>query len=331
MPMPSTALTRLDLSSTFTEFDLAASRMGFIGPQVLRPRLVGLQSADVGKLPIEALLQAPDTSRARGAGYRRGTFEFTKFNYSTNEFGWEEVLDERDLALYRDIIDAEGVSAQRAVDFVLRSYEVAVAAKVYDTSVWTGASLTTALTNEWDDKTNATPIEDIEAARLLIQAGSGLMPNALIMNRKQYHHLRNCDQMVNRIKYAGFDDPKSLSRAAIAEMLELDMIIVAGGDNIKNTAKEGQDVTTASIWSDEYMMLAKVATSDDPREPCVGRTFIWTGDGVGAAGTAEELAVVIEQYREEKVRGDIYRVRTEHGLEIMYPQAAHLLSNAITI
>ena len=51
--LPSTAITRLDLSATFAEFDLAASRKNFIGPRVLRPFLVGVQAADVGKLPIE--------------------------------------------------------------------------------------------------------------------------------------------------------------------------------------------------------------------------------------------------------------------------------------
>ena len=52
MVMASTAIYRLELSATFYEFDLEMSRRGFIGPRVLRPRMVGIQAADVGKIKL---------------------------------------------------------------------------------------------------------------------------------------------------------------------------------------------------------------------------------------------------------------------------------------
>jgi hypothetical protein len=72
-------------------------------------------------------------------------------------------------------------------------------------------------------------------------------------------------------------------------------------------------------------MLARVAVTDDPQEPCIGRTFMWTGDGPDAVGTAEALAVIVEEYREEKVRGTVFRARNNRDIEMMYPQAGHLL------
>lgn len=329
MALPSSAITRTDLASTWSEFDLAMSRKKFIGPKVLRPRIVGVQAADVGKIPIEALLLTRSDDRAPGAGYRRGDFEFTKFSYATDEHGWEETLDDRKLAMFRDMIDAENIHSQRAVDFLLRNYEIACAAALYDTAVWTGAALTTAITHEWDDHTNAVPVDDVEAARLLVIAGCGMEPNALICNRKQAFHLGQCANIVDRIKYSGLDDPKNISLAALAECLQLEMILVAGG--YKSTAKEGQDAAVSTVWGDEYMMLAKVATTDDPQEPCVGRTFIWGGDGPGAPGTDEEIAVIVEEYREENRRGSVIRARNDRDIVIMYKEAAHLLSNAITI
>lgn len=329
MALPSTAITRMDLASTWSEFDLAASRKKFIGPKALRPRIVGVQAADVGKIPIEALLLTKSDDRAPGAGYRRGDFEFTKFSYATDEHGWEEPLDDRTLAVFRDLIDAETIHAQRAVDFVLRNYEIACAALLYDTAVWTGAALATAITHEWDDHANAVPVDDVEAARLKVIAGCGMEPNALICNRKQAFHLGQCASIVDRIKYSGLDDPKNISLKALAECLQIEMILVAGG--YKSTAKEGQDAVIATVWGDEYMMLAKVAVTDDPKEPCVGRTFMWSGDGPGAPGTEEEIAVIVEEYREENRRGSVIRARNDRDLVVMYAQAAHLFSNAITI
>jgi len=327
MAVPSSAITRTELSMTYSEFNLAADRMKFIGGRVFRPILVGAQAATMAKLPVEAMLHTKEDGRAPGAGYRRGDFEFGSFSYATNEHGWEEPMDDRTVKVFRDLIDAESIHAQRAVDQVLRNFEIDCATALYDTSTWTGSSLTTAITNEWDDHTNAVPCDDVEAAKQKVRDGCGLEPNALICNRKQFWHAMKTDQVQGMLKYWGGDDPKNLTIATAAALFDLDYIIVAGG--IKNSAKEGQDVTPASIWSDEYMMVARVATTDDPMEPCVGRTFIWSGDGPSAPGGGE-LACIVEEYREEKVRGSVVRARNDRDIVVLYAQAAHLLSNAIT-
>ncbi len=326
--LPSTAITRMELSATSSEFNLAMNRKRFIGPLVLRPRIVGLQAADVGKIPIEALLQTLPDDRAPGAAYKRGGFEFTKFNYSTDEHGREEPLDDHQVAIYRDILDAEEICTQRAIDMVCRNYEIDAAAAVYDVAVWTGATLTTTVSHEWDDATNAKPIDDIEKARRKVRTTSGLEANALVCNRDQAWNLANTAQVVDRLKYSGKDDPKDL-RPALMELLDLDYILVAGG--LKNTAQEGQDVSAGGIWSDEYAMVCRVAETDDPQESCIGRTFMWDGDGPGAPGTDEELALIVEEYREEKVRGSVIRARNNRDIVIMYPGAGHLLSNVTTI
>lgn len=328
MAMPSTAITRYDLSAPFTEFDLRANRMGFIGPRVLRPRAVAIQSANIGKIPIEKLLSRRSTKRAPGAGYNRGDFEFTTYSYSVQEYGAEEPMDDARIAIYRDIIDAEAVHSERAQDAVLAEYERDCAAALYDTATWTGSALTTAINNEWDDHANATPIDDVRAAKEAVRAGSGLEPNALICNTWQFENLVNCAQIVDRIKYTARATQQEIA-AAVADVLGIRYILAAGG--YENTANPQQAASISRIWSNEYMMVARVAETDDPQEPCVGRTFVWTGDGPGAPGTGEELALIVEEYREESVRGGVIRARNNRDIVIMYPEAAHLLSNAIEI
>ena len=75
-------------------------------------------------------------------------------------------------------------------------------------------------------------------------------------------------------------------------------------------------------------MVACVAVTDDPQEPCVGRTFLWNEENAGV-GTDEELAVIVEEYREEGVRGSVIRARNDRDIVIMYKEAGHLLSNVI--
>lgn len=326
MPISGSAATvnlRPDLSA-FYEFDLEMERQGFVGTKVLPVIDVQLQADNPGKIPLEQLLFQGNTKRASGSGYGRGNFKFERFTYATEENGWEEPVDDRDKERYRDLIDAELVATARAFSVVTRNHEQRVADAVFNTSTWTGGGLTTAVTNEWDDTVNATPITDVEAAVKKVYEGSGLWANALVINKQVFRNLRNCDQIIDRINSAGAGNASKASditEAMLAQVFDLDYIIVAG--NSKNTAKEGQAATPAQIWSGEYAMVCRVSNSLDIRDPCIGRTFHWSADGSAIGG-------LIEQYRDETIRSEVIRVRHETDEVIMYPQAGHLLSNITT-
>jgi len=327
MPSPSSSLATLrpDIAESFTEFDLEANMSGFIATQVFPVVDVQKQAGVFGKIPIEQLLQARDTARAPGSGYSRGNFKFDDSSYATKEHGAEEPVDDREAEMYSDYFDAEVISALRARSAVMLSAEQRIADTVFNATTWAGASLTTAITHEWDDATNAVPITDVEAAVQKVWAVSGLWANALVINRHVFRNLRNCDQVIDRINSAGAGSPSKASdvtTAMLAAVFDLPYIIVAGG--AKNAAKEGQSASVSNVWSSEYAMVCRVATTRDFREPCIGRTFHWSADGSSIGGT-------VESYRDESVRSDVIRVRHDVAEVVLYPEAGHLLSNATTI
>lgn len=326
MPSNATSLATLrpDLAESLLEYDLAADRAGFIASQVFPVIEVASQAGNFGKIPIEQLLQTRTTDRASGAGYARGTYTFDDAAYATKEHGAEEPVDDRSQAMYREYFDAELIATQRAYDAVLRNAEIRMAAKVFNASTWTGSSLTTAITNEWDDTATATPITDVEAAVRKIWNNSGLWANALVINRNVFRNLRNCEQVIERINSSGAGDRsmvRDITAQKLAEAFDLDYIIVGGLP--KNTAAEGQTASLSSIWSDEYAMVCRIATGNDFREPCIGRTFHWAEDGSQIGGT-------VESYREEQTRSNIVRVRHEVSEVVLYTEAGHLLSNITT-
>jgi len=325
MPSPTSSLAtqRPDLA-TFLEFDLESEKSGYISTQVMPVQNVVSQSGSFGKIPIEQLLQQRETRRAPGAGYARGSFTFGTATYATEEHGAEEPVDDREAKMYAEYFDAEQVSTMRAFSAVLRNAEERTADAIFNTTTWTGSSLTTALTNEWDDATNAVPLTDVEAAVQKIYDNSGLWANALVINRKVFRNLRNCDQVIERIQSAGAGDATKASDVTVqmlAQAFDLPFIIVAGTS--KNSALEGQAATPTQIWSGEYAMICKVATGMDMREPCIGRTFHWSDDGSNIGGT-------VESYRDEVIRGNVIRVRHDVDEVVLYPQAGHLLSNVTT-
>jgi hypothetical protein len=151
--------------------------------------------------------------------------------------------------------------------------------------------------------------------------GSGLWPNALVINHKVFRLLRNCSQVIDRIASSGAGSPtkaSDITAEMLAQVFDLEYVIVAGAS--KNSAKEGATAAPAQIWSSLYAMVCRVATSSDFREPCIGRTFHWSEDGSSIGG-------MVETYRDEAVRGEIVRVRHDVDEVVLYPEAGHLLSN----
>lgn len=322
-PSGSLATLRPDLASFF-EFDLESEKAGYIASKVFPVIDVAKASGNFGKIPIEQLLQARVTKRNPGSGYARGNWTFDDTTYSTVEHGAEEPIDDNEAKMYSDYFAVEQVSTMRAYSAVLRNAEARVADAVFNTSTWTGSSLTTAITNEWDDAANCVPLTDVEAAVQKIYDNSGLWANALIINRKVFRNLRNSAQMIDRIESNGAGSPSKASDITaqmMAAAFDLDFIIVAGTS--KNGAKEGQAAAPTQIWSGEYAMVCKVATSQDMREACIGRTFHWSEDGSSIGGA-------VETYRDERVRGDVVRVRHQTAEVVLYPEAGHLLSNITT-
>lgn len=325
MPTPTTSslTVRSDLAE-FMEFDLESERQGYIATKVLPVVEVALQADNPGRVPLEELLFNADTSRNSGSGYNRGTFKFERFVYATKENGWEEPVDARDEKRYRELLQVDRIANARAQGVVARNQEKRVADLVFNPSTWTGASLTTSVTNEWDDAGNCTPITDVEAAVKKVYENSGLWANALVINRQVFRNLRNSEQIIDRIASSGAGSPTKAADITV-EMLkavfDLEHIIVAGAS--KNSAAEGQSATPAQIWSGEYAMVCRVSNSADMRDPCIGRTFHWSEDGSVIGGT-------IEEYEEVQTRSRIIRVRHDTDEVIMYPEAGHLLSNITT-
>jgi hypothetical protein len=324
MPVPISTILRPDLAATFMEFDVMAAQAAMIGPKVFPFLDVMEKSSHFGKIPIEALLTEPQTRRQPKGDYGRADFEFDQVTYTCDEHGWEEVVDDDLLKQYRYIFDAEQVASMRALGIVMRSFEKRIADAVFNTTTWTGAPLTTAITNEWDDATNATPIADVTAAKKLVRENSGLIADTVIMDWSVFQNLRNVDEIIDRIKYSGHTDPKAaaMSPIVIAEVFDVRQVLVAGAGGVRNSANPGAAATPAPIWSDEYAMICKVASTQDMQEPCVGRTFNWSEDS--------DQNLIVEEYREEKKRGSIIRVRHSVDELVLYAEAGHLLSNITT-
>jgi len=311
---------RPDIALALEEYDLLADEAGYIAHRLLPVFESTQQSAWFGRIPIEALLRNPEVKRAAGGAYNRDDFELTDDYFVTHDFGHEGVKDHREAKIYANWFGYETIIAARQRGIVMRAAEIRAAAALFNAVTFSAH----AVTNEWDDLANATPIEDVEAAVRRVWAATGLWANALAVNRMVFRNLRNCKQIVERIQSGGAGTatkPKDITAEMLAQVFDLSEVIVGGSP--KNTANEAKAVSVASIWSDEYALVARVARTADLREPCLGRLIHWGEDG-------SQIGGVFEDYPEDRVRGDIIRCRHDVVEKLLYVEAADLLSNITT-
>lgn len=325
MPQPSavTAISRPDLAQLVLEFRETAAT-GAIGGQVMPYFPVAKDTSGFPVIPKEVMLKIPDTIRAMRAAYPRSDWEFENGFYQTRENGWEEALDDREVKLYRSMFDAEVVSTQRAVKIIDLAQEQRVAGRVFNATTFTPSPVTV----EWDTAATAVPIDDVNDAANTIRQACGMVPNTLIIAWTTFQNLKNCDQIVERLKYTfpGIDLNR-MSSEQLAAIFNVEKVLVGGA--VYDSADKGQDAVIADLWNQEYAMLTRTAMGADLTEPCIGRTFYWTEENAG------ELPIV-ESYREEGKRGDVVRVRhdTDERLIRSFDESGNVLSdiaNAVSV
>jgi len=300
-PTSDTAIQRPDLGVLVEEYmQEDQALMGFIGTKVMPIMPVAKQTASYPVMPKEVMLKMHTTKRAMRGKYPRSDFEWEEGFYSTSENGWEEAVDDRERKLYGSKFDAEAVAVKRATNIILRGQEKRVADMIFNDSNFTANSIT----NEWDDATNATPLDDIATGKSSIRSACGILPNVLIIAYSTYLNLKRVDQIIDLIKYTfPGQDINRMSLQQLAQILDVPEVMVGGA--VYDSAKKGQDASIADLWSSEYAMLTKISSSMDLTEPCIGRTFLWTEESGGGH--------IVESYREEEIRGDVIRVRHDTG------------------
>ena len=324
MAAPSTALNgyRPDLGMMF-EFDVEMDNAGFIANRMAPVFEAAEQNGTLGIIALKDLRQTPTTGRDNRGNYSRVDFTFKDETYATLENGIEMPIDQRRSKIYRNWFDFETVSASIVRNQVMRAYEMRVAALLHNTTTFTGAAKTTVITHEWNDWTNAVPLTDVLGAKLDVWGATGIYPDTLQINKRQFDNLRNVDEITAKIASSGAGEtikPAMITKQILANCFDLKEIIVA--DSSKDTALEGQDVSIAQIWSNEYAFLFKGANTNQIEEPTCARTIHWGEDGSTIGGQTET-------YYEDQSRGDIVRVRMDTQERVMYTSLGHLFSNVI--
>lgn len=242
------------------------------------------------------------TLRAPGAESNEVGYSVTTDNYFADVW-----------ALHHDIPDQVRANADAPIRPDMESTELLMhqflikreklwASSFFTTGVWTtditgvNSAPSGGQVLRWN-VANSTPIKDIDAGRSSIAKLTGYEPNVLVIGREVWEILRNHADIIDRIKYMGTNaNPAVVTRQAVAQLLELDEILVAG--SVENTAREGATNAYAFI-NGKNALLAYRAPAPGIMTPSAGYMFAWTGyTGAGAGGQR------IRKFRMEHLASD---------------------------
>ena len=273
------------ISSAMLQFDPALQQL--IADRVFPFFGVQQKQGEIPRIRREDFLRvrpAAQQEMAIGAAYERDVQRTDNIPFNCGKFGKEGQVTQESQAFFRQIFDAQLMMAKRIFGQLALEREALVASMLFNTTTWpvsgtTGVDVSS--TAPWTTLTTDIPTA-MAAAITQFQLNCGLKPNAIILNSQLLRYIANNSVVKGRFTVtpnAQIAANVTLSKEMLVENFatifdpSIKHVLEAGA--IYNKAGEGQTMSGGYVWSSDYVMLARIAETEDMTEPCLGRTMRW--------------------------------------------------------
>jgi len=304
------AVPREDLGEALHEYNPASD--GFIAQEILPVRVVKKKAATVSVVIRENLKRA-DAIHANGSAFHRITMTTEDLAYACKDYGLEGPLTDDDRENFDNDFDAELETTMHVERSLLIEQEIRVAAKVFNTTTFTGAALYTDVSSAPWDAAGSGAIGHVADAREKVRKNTGYAADSMVIGPVTLNNLLKNTAILGKFPGATIIT-EAMLRANLAGILGIQNLFV--GNEIYDSAIEGQSFSGADIWSDDYALIFK--RQEGPvSSGGLGRTILW--------GRMSPNNITVASYREEQTESDIYRVRHYLDEKIFDPYFGHLL------
>lgn len=308
------SVARQDISTLLME--AVGQEKQYIGQAVLP---IYSSEREVGRYPKfrigkgELLKKESQLRNATGT-YNESQESFEWDSYATQEYGHEKRIDDVVAKQMRDFFDAEMVSAKFCMNKVMLDYEVQVAGAIMDSSTFATASSSVAYT-----ESNLATIDVAFDINYAIEQMTliGETPNTMILSLQLWNRLKRSRQLQTYL-YGYLNTTQggsNITTEIVGAAFGLDQIIIA--KKSIDTAIKGF-TSVVPVWGNDYIWIGDIKGGDF-MEGGAGRTIIWGADSEGGLFTSD-------QYRDEKRRGSMIRVRSNRTVKIINPNAGRLIT-----
>ena len=285
--------------------------------QILAPYLgTPVKAANFAQEKLDSLLRDEAKKRGPGGTYARGTQDYRDLNFNCEEFGFEATLDDGLRQFYANDFAADLAITKNAFWKVLLAFEKRVRDLYQDTATFTtGNGLRTDVGADWANP-NTDIIADVVNAIEAVEARTGMTPNLMWVGPQQARYLVLNDAIRELLQHTQTPTIETI-RANLPALFGIEQLVI--GKQVENVAAEGAATPDIQrIFRTHFAGVAIVpGLGADIMAPATARTWLWTSD------TPE--AVMVESYREEKRRSDVFRARAHTDEAMHNPRFAQLL------
>jgi hypothetical protein len=292
----------------------------FIAQKILPVYESNVKSGTYPKIRMTGgeLMKKEATKRGPTGTYNEVSRKIETDTFDTIDRGLEERIDDSVVNDMSRFFDVEVLTTKLVTRAIMLDYEVRVAAKVMDSSVFTTTNGSVAYS-----EANLATIDfvlDLFAAKERLTS-KGVIPNTMVMSDTMFNRLRRTTKLQTFLygTLGSGTGYRLVNAQDIGNALGIPNVIIAAASY--DTADKGQTASMSRIWGNAYIFVGYVA-SGDFNAMGIGRTIVWTNDSPGL--------FVTESYRDEKRRGDMIRVRHHTAEKIIDATAAELIATQVT-
>lgn len=217
-------------------------------------------------------------------------------------------------------IQLKQLTQRRLKTKLMLKRDIDLAAKLFNTSNFSGK--TSALTGDdrWDANNGATsyPIDVVLEFAETILKNSGKKPNVVIMGKQVARVLQTHPQLTN---YVSANVDKKIVYSKMAEMFDVNEVIV--GEVPYNSIAEGLTAVNSFVWG-KYFLLAYINPTPMIDEPSLMYSFRWKASHAGGN------SMYTKTWREEAVESDFIEVNINYDDKIISNDCGYLLSTVIS-
>lgn len=315
------AVFRADLTGALVE-QASNWESGLIGTKVLPVINVEAKAGlfPVFNLAAGNLLRNEVKARAPYSKFARGTRAYDQDTYQTQEYGFEEAVDDTVAKEMSRFFSSEVLAAKLAMRKVALAHEVRVAAVINSTANWGTATNSSTAYTVANIATFDVGLDVEEALDRLRGKGENANDCVAVMSTNVFTRIKASTKLQNRLRGIGIanDTILNVSEQAVAEALGLRAVLV--GRSYLDASLEGAAFSSSAIW---------------------GNTWIWVGN-VGAGGAQSNMfggggaftlnwgqygpALAVETYRDESITSDIVRSKQHVAEKVVNANAGTLIA-----
>lgn len=209
-----------------------------------------------------------------------GGFNLTTGTYSADVWAFHKDIGDQVRSNADPAIDIETTSSEFCTQRLLIRRDRLFVANYLVPGIW-GTDITGVvagpLTNQviqWSDDVNGDPITDIANGKTHVLLNTGMEPNKLTISYPVYQALIKHPLIIDRIKYTSMPTAKNVTPILLAEMFDLDAVIVS-----KAVYNSGIEQGTDSFnWiMGKSALLSYSPASPGLMIPAAGYIFGWRG------------------------------------------------------